>query len=94
MHNTTQPSGSCQVCMSEDQLNRDCLITCEICRSCIHQTHYGSELISQTFETWQCERCRYFLENGTSDIECSFCPNLRGIMKQHTYENRKVWVCF
>lgn len=88
----TQPSGSCQVCMSEDQLANDYIITCEICRSCIHQSHYGSELLNQSPEIWQCERCRYFTENGVEEIKCSFCPNLRGIMKQYLFDNKKIWV--
>lgn len=73
------------------QTSKDCIITCEICKSCIHQTHYGSEL-SQPPEVWQCERCRHFLEQGTTDIACAFCPNLRGIMKQYLFENKKVWL--
>jgi hypothetical protein len=47
------------------------MLTCGICESSIHKTHYASELIGKNTnqnhltpnaEDWRCQRCRYLLE--------------------------------
>jgi uncharacterized protein (DUF111 family) len=51
------------------------MLTCSICESSIHKTHYASELIGKTtnqnhlitnVDDWKCQRCRYLLEKRFS----------------------------
>lgn len=75
--------------------NHDRLIQCSLCLGTIHQTHYGSELLTSTPLEWHCQRCSYLLKLRDPEVNfipCDYCPVKTGIMKQVEYEKKKHWV--
>jgi len=51
-----------------------------------HQSCYGGDILNKTpSNKWYCERCEHLLthpEIPDQDIKCSFCPNLKGVLKK------------
>ncbi len=43
-----KPSGQCQSCLSDKSTDKEYMLTCKVCRSAIHNKHYGQKLTNPT----------------------------------------------
>lgn len=99
----TQPSGTCQACLSDKSPDKDFMITCDLCQSSIHYKHYGREIDESqqaTYDKWRCERCRVLCQLASQgkggEVElprCHFCPSSKGILKRVVYNGSEtIWL--
>lgn len=98
--NSDETKIACDVCQYTDDFDEDEIFICSLCQVGVHQTCYGSELVSTNYETlmeqddWYCARCRDLLEDVGSQVDkvsCCFCPSVQGALKPVQYCGSKIW---
>ena len=97
--NSDETKITCDVCQYEDDFDDDEILICNLCQVGVHQTCYGSELISTSFDTlmekdWYCARCRDILQYPGPEVDtvtCYFCPSVQGALKPIQYCGEQVW---
>ena len=78
----------CDVCLGEDDAENDEIVICDICYVGVHQQCHGGKIkdsLPHSDEPFYCERCEYLLKNKQKtclDIECVYCPDFDGALKQ------------
>ena len=92
---------ACDICLYTDDFDLDELVICSLCQVGVHQTCYGSELVSDTFdiykeEDWFCARCRDLIEDPKCSFvdekfACAFCPDAQGAIKEVKYCGETFW---
>ncbi len=80
--NQKNDSIKCDVCLWEDDCDKDELVICDMCLVATHQQCYGGEI----FDTlpsgdWFCARCVYVKQNPKV-VKCYLCFEQRGVLKQ------------
>ena len=97
--NSDETEMACDVCLYQDDFDGDEIVICGLCTVAVHQSCYGSELISQDFELrsqedWYCARCRELLKDpnsGVDKVACNFCPSVQGALKVVKYKGESIW---
>eukprot|EP00347_Sterkiella_histriomuscorum_P006488 403352576 len=79
----------CDCCLSRVSYTDNKLVYCELCYSAIHVKCHGRKLLYSSqggtipFDTFLCERCKYYVDNDFENyeqIKCKFCDELKGIL--------------
>lgn len=77
----------CDVCLEGDDAEGDEIVICELCLAATHQSCYKGEIERQlpaADQPWYCARCTVLVNDKSkkaNEIQCFFCPDLKGIMK-------------
>ena len=91
-NNIQQRELTCDGCLSSLNHPDNKLVYCELCLSAVHVNCHGRKLLyasqgsdKTSFDQFICERCKYFVDNNTSDkdyekVKCKFCDETKGIM--------------
>jgi hypothetical protein len=80
----------CDICLEEEDYEEDEILICELCQAATHQSCYGGEIknrLPDADQPWFCVRCVQLIEKKDmpcTDIKCSMCPQIKGIIKPIT----------
>jgi len=80
--------------LNKSYSEEDLIVICDLCEGAVHQQCYGGELLKEVpSDQWFCQRCDYLLSKKLSfySVKCTFCPEVKGIMKEL---NGFLWVFY